>query len=78
MDKKFLKGVAHRLSKIGREVFDEHKYEGVIRHQALPLFKFLKEKGDKVFILTKGTEDVQFGKKGPLKKLVLWITVMAL
>lgn len=67
--KKFIKSTAWRLSRIGDRVFDECEYEMIVRSQVLPLFRFLKGKGDKVIILTKGADDVQFGKKKPLQNL---------
>ncbi|MHB9019663.1 MAG: HAD family hydrolase [Minisyncoccota bacterium] len=69
LGKEFKRNLAHQLNKIGKKVFDEHCYEKTIRPQVLPLFKFLKEEGDKVFILTKGAEEVQLGKKKALQNL---------
>ena len=63
LGKKFIKSIAWRLSKIGSSVFDESEYESIVRSYVLLLFKFLKGKGDIIIILTKGADDVQFGKK---------------
>jgi len=65
--KKLIKSTAHRLNKIGARVFDECEYETIVRPEVLPLFKFLKGKGDIVIVLTKGAYDVQFGKKKALQ-----------
>ena len=67
--KEFKRVLARQLHKIGKKVFDEREYEKTIRPQVLPLFKFLKGEGDKVFILTKGAEEVQLGKKKALQNL---------
>lgn len=67
--KRFIRSIAWRLIKIGRRVFDECEYETIVRPQVLSLFRFLKGKGDRIVILTKGADDVQFGKKKSLQNL---------
>lgn len=61
--------MVNKLKIIGEDVFNENKYEKIVRPEVLPLFKFLKSKGDKIFILTKGDDEVQTDKKEALCKL---------
>jgi len=57
------------LKLAGKRVFDEKEYAKLVRPEVLPLFKFLKGKGDKIVILTKGDNEVQLAKKDSLCKL---------
>jgi haloacid dehalogenase-like hydrolase len=64
-----LSSIMSKLKIAGEDVCDKNEYEKIIRSEVLPLFKFLKNKGDKIFILTKGDIEVQMDKKETLCKL---------
>jgi FMN phosphatase YigB (HAD superfamily) len=67
-DVKFDRKIAHKLSSIGKKVFCKEEYLKVIRPEVLPLFRFLKNLNEKIFILTKGDDEIQGDKRKALEK----------
>jgi|GEM_PF-1437580 len=66
---KFDRQIAKKLSDIGKKVFKKEEYPKVVRPEVLPIFRFLKSHGEKVFILTKGDDQIQGDKKRALERL---------
>ncbi|MCL5017098.1 MAG: hypothetical protein M1155_00310 [Patescibacteria group bacterium] len=66
--KKFNGEIGKKMRDIGKKVFLKDEYDGVIRSEVLSLFQFLKSKNEKIFILTKGDDEIQGDKKWALKK----------
>lgn len=60
--------IMEKLFKIGREVFNKKRYARKIEPYILPLFKFLKKRGDVILILTKGDKEVQGDKRESLRR----------
>ena len=67
--KEFDRKIAKKLRDIGKRVFRKEEYNKIVRSDVLELFRFLKSRGEKVFILTKGDVEIQGDKRESLKKI---------
>ncbi len=65
------KKIENKLRRIGMEAFDKRKYPSLIKPFVSLLLKQLKKRGDRIFIVTKGDEEIQGDKRETFRRLGL-------